>query len=88
MKLTTTKDSLFDALNELGMPHYLVCIDKKASTLNHLSIVHICGYEEKPTEIDKQNLIKELSEDEEFHMTDMVIDEDYIIMYWNKNSFE
>lgn len=36
-----------------------------------IDILHFCGYWDRPTEIDAESLRKELSEDEEFGLTDI-----------------
>jgi hypothetical protein len=70
----------FAVLKEFGFNHALLCVhlydeDTKAQVL------HICGYENTPSEEDEKNLIEELSNDNELEMTHMVHGIDYVCMY-------
>ena len=50
----------------------LIAIDSAQEDDEFLDILHFCGYKEKPTQHEADELYKELSEDEEFGLTDII----------------
>lgn len=50
------------------------------------SIIHMCFYENPPTQNDCNSLIEELRTDQEFNMIGMEIDKDYILIELNQST--
>lgn len=50
----------------------LIAIDTNQEGEEFLDILHFCGYEEEPTENEVIDLYRELSEDEEWGLTEMM----------------
>ena len=46
------------------------------------SVVHVCFYEESPSQFDVNALVEELATDTEFSMTHMVCDQDYFLQHF------
>ena len=56
------------------LQHWLAAVKKTENEEEAVRIYHLCGYEEKPTQEDKDELKTELREDKEFGLTDIVDD--------------
>ena len=61
-------------LHEMGYVNVVLVLDMENEVL------HACGYPAPPTQIDIDGLKKELAEDEEFGITDLVFGKDYKIV--------
>lgn len=69
-------------IDPFDMNYALIAIKANGDleSMETLEVLHTCMYENEPSEIDKQELIKELSSSEEFNMVGQIEGKDYFIL--------
>lgn len=79
LPLVGIDEELLNILDKEGLYHLILALSYNVEE-EILEIIHICSYETAPTDVVINNLEKELSEDEEFNMTELVRGDNYVFV--------